>query len=76
MSDAQHSIITPECRQGRGDEGAWNEAVERAKAVYDEILAGWKDSPRQPILHLRLSIERPHIPAMPAAGPPNEGGSK
>ena len=62
MADAQHSIITPECREGRGDEGAWTEAVERAKAVYDEIVAGWKQSPYQPTLHLRLTIERPvHI---------------
>ena len=60
---ASHSIITPECRASRGDEGAWLEAVARAKAEYDSITAGWRDSERQPTLHLVLGIERPFAPA-------------
>ena len=67
MSDVSHSIITPECRQGRGDEGAWDEAVARAKREYDSIIEGWKDAPRQPILHLTLRLERPWRPAEPGA---------
>ena len=57
----QHSIITPECRQGRGDGVAWDEAVARAKAQYDAILAGWRTSELQPTLHLVLGIERPFV---------------
>lgn len=58
-SPAQHSIITPECRTNRSDEGAWDEAVARAKAAYDQIVAGWAGRPEQPTLHLALTIERP-----------------
>jgi hypothetical protein len=56
---ASHQIITPECRSGRGDEGAWAEAVARAKVEYDGIVAGWRKSAVQPTLHLVLSLERP-----------------
>lgn len=59
---ASHSIITPECRASRGDEGAWTEAVARAKAEYDAIVAGWFQQPVQPVLHLTLGIERPFMP--------------
>ena len=58
---ALHAIITPECRSTRGDEGAWAEAVARAKAEYDAILAGWRRSELQPTLHLVLGIERPFV---------------
>lgn len=67
MSAASHSIITPECRENRGDEGAWDEAVARAKEQYDAIVAGWREHARQPTLHLVLEIERPFIPAPDAA---------
>lgn len=60
---ASHQIITPDCRKGRGDEGAWDEAVARAKAEYDGIVAGWRKSAAQPTLHLVLGIERPFVPA-------------
>lgn len=59
---AVHVIITPECRSGRGDEGAWDEAVARARAEYDSIIAGWRESPVQPTLHLVLGLERPFVP--------------
>lgn len=61
-SPAHHSVITPECRSGRGDEGAWDEAVARAKAAYDAIVTGWRNSERQPTLHLVLGLERPWVP--------------
>lgn len=57
--DASHSFITEECRANRGDDGAWDEAVARAKEAYDQIVAGWRDADQQPVLHLRLQIERP-----------------
>lgn len=68
MSDVSHSIITPECRVNRGDEGAWDEAVARAKAIYDQIVEGWRNSELQPTLHLRLELERPFRPAQPGDG--------
>jgi hypothetical protein len=61
-SPASHSVITPECRALRGDQGAWDEAVARAKAEYDAIIAGWRESGPQPTLHLVLGIERPFVP--------------
>lgn len=57
--DVQHCIITPECRSSRGDEGAWDEAVRRLRAEYEAVVAGWKDAPAQPTLHLILSLDRP-----------------
>jgi hypothetical protein len=61
-SPVSHQIITPECRTLRGDEGAWDEAVARAKAEYDAIITGWRESELQPTLHLVLGIERPFVP--------------
>lgn len=58
-SPVSHSIITPQCRSLRGDQGAWDEAVARAKTQYDAIIAGWRESAVQPTLHLVLGIERP-----------------
>lgn len=58
-SHAHHSIITPECRENRGDDGAFDEAVERARAVYDGIVHGWRSSGPQPTIHLVLGLERP-----------------
>lgn len=60
-SRVSHSIITPECRASRGDEGAWNEAVARAKAQYDAIVAGWRESDLQPTLNLVLGMVRPYV---------------
>lgn len=56
---ASHSIITAECRINRGDGGAFDEAVERARKAYDEIVEGWRSAPIQPTIHLALTIERP-----------------
>lgn len=56
---ASHSIITEGCRSNRGDVGAFEEAVERARKAYDEIVAGWRSAPLQPTVHLVLTVERP-----------------
>ena len=58
---ASHSLITEECRRNRTDEGAWDEAVARAKVAYDKIVAGWANAPQQPVIHLVLSVERPAL---------------
>lgn len=54
-----HSIITPICRANRGDGGAFDEAVERARRKYDEIVNGWAGEPIQPTIRLVLTVERP-----------------
>jgi hypothetical protein len=54
------AFITPDCRIGRGDQGAWDEAVARLKANYDSVVDGWKDEAKQPTLNLVLTMERPH----------------
>lgn len=58
-SPSSHSIITPQCRVNRGDEGAWDEAVARARDVYDQIVDGWSEVGPQPTMHLVLTMERP-----------------
>jgi hypothetical protein len=59
-SPVAHAIITEECRRNRTDEGAWDEAVARAKAEFDAIVEGWRGRP-QPTLHLVLMMERPGV---------------
>lgn len=56
---AQHSFITPECRVGRGDEGAFEEAMLRARSEYLRVVEGWRTWSRQPLIHLILTVERP-----------------
>jgi len=51
--------ITPQCRSGRGDQGAWDEAVDRLGLEYSAICAGWADKANQPVLRLVLEMERP-----------------
>lgn len=59
MTRVTSATITPECRTGRGDDGAWDEAVSRLRAKYDHILDGWKGIAAQPTLRLALEMERP-----------------
>ena len=56
---ASHQIITPECRSGRGDEGAFVEAMLRVRTEYLSIVEGWAGKERQPTLRLVLTMERP-----------------
>lgn len=53
------AAITPECRANRTAGGAWDEAVARLRAEYDEIVESWANAPAQPTLILTLSIVRP-----------------
>lgn len=55
---AGHCRISDQCRSGRGDRGAFDEAVNRMRAIYDAMCESWpigKDAK----LHLVLVIERP-----------------
>lgn len=56
---AVHAIITPTCRDNRGDDGAFDEAVRRIREQYHASLAGWRRQGHEPNLHLRLTVERP-----------------
>lgn len=53
------AFITPECRQNRSVDGAWDEAVARLRAEYVAVLESWKDQPQQPTLNLVLTMDRP-----------------
>jgi hypothetical protein len=53
------AFITPECRAGRGVDGAWDEAVARLRSEYDAVLAGWSDHDDEVTLNLVLTFERP-----------------
>jgi len=73
---ATQAFVTSECRKNRGDGGAWDEAVRRLKAEYDEIVKGWEDEPEQPVLVLTLYCDRPvedQVPPVPQlfAGSPD-----
>jgi hypothetical protein len=52
------AFITPECRENRGVDGAWDEAVRRLRVEYDAILGGWAGEDDQPTLTLMLLYER------------------
>lgn len=55
---AQHCIISDDCRRGRTDAGAFEEAVDRLRQVYDRVCGGWgTDSGLK--LHLVLTVEKP-----------------
>ena len=57
---AHHSIITENCRDLRTADGAFDEAVRRARESYDRIVEGWTGNDRQPRIHLIISVERPN----------------
>lgn len=50
-----HVIITPQCREASGVDGAWEEAVRRLKECYDGAVAGWGDTPFT--AHVAITIE-------------------
>lgn len=37
-SQVLRSIITPECRKTRGNDGAFDESVRRARQIYDQYV--------------------------------------
>lgn len=51
-----HAIITFECRNNRGDLGAFDEAVSRLRSQYDQLVALRGDE-IDTHFHLILSIE-------------------
>jgi len=51
---AKHAIITPVCRL-KGDDMAFEEAVERLRQQYRQSVDGWGDGANY---HLKLEIER------------------
>ena len=53
---ARHAIITPECREAHGVEGAFDEAVRRLRAEY---LACQCAENRSVSFHVALTVERP-----------------
>ena len=55
---AEHAIITDACRENRGDEGAFDEAVRRLREQYIACVAGWKDRPGVKF-HVALTVEPP-----------------
>ena len=55
------AFITPECRGNRGDQGAWDEAVDRLLTQYIDVLNGWAGRAEQPTLNLILTMERPGV---------------
>lgn len=55
---AKHTFITDACRSGRGDMGAFDEAMERLRAEYASLLA---KNPKDHDIryHLVLTIDWP-----------------
>ena len=53
------AFITPECRENRGTEGAFDEAVARLRTEYEAVVAGWADEDETPTFALMLFYERP-----------------
>lgn len=55
---AAHAVISDNCRDAHGDEGAFDEAVRRLREEYLTCLNGWKGTPGVQF-HLVLNIESP-----------------
>lgn len=55
---AIHAIITDDCRTGRGDEGAVDEALKRAREELKLCLGGWEHG-RGAKFHVAVTVERP-----------------
>ncbi|HSR50924.1 MAG TPA: hypothetical protein VLV83_08845 [Acidobacteriota bacterium] len=53
---AQHAVITPTCRAGRGDAGAFEEAVRRLRQEYEACCK--PECNAQANFHLVLTVER------------------
>ena len=53
---AVHAIITPECVDARGHDGAIDEALHRARKELDACMRGWKGTPAN--FHVAVTVER------------------
>ena len=56
---ALDAIIRPDCRNRRGDEVALDEAFERIRAEYLACLRDWRASGKDPVFHVKLTVDRP-----------------
>lgn len=55
---ASHQTITDVCRENRGDDGAFEEAMRRILLQYEACIEGWKGTSGVQF-HLVLSVEKP-----------------
>ncbi len=55
---AAHAIITDACRVNRGDAGAIDEALARAKNALGQIVEGWEPG-KGARFHVVVTVERP-----------------
>ena len=53
---AQHAIITPTCRQNKGDDAVIEETIERVRKALDQCLPGWPQDGAN--FHVAVTVER------------------
>ena len=53
---AKHAIISDDCRRGRGDDGAIDEAIRRMREAYDQLMKCWPVG-RGTKFHVVLTVE-------------------
>ncbi len=56
---ARHIIIKDACRELRGDKGAIDEALGRARDALEKAIKGWGPPGRGMQLHVVVTVERP-----------------
>lgn len=54
----KHAIISDDCRTGRGEDGAFEEAVSRLRDEYKALCNGWPVGTKS-LMHVVLTLERP-----------------
>ena len=55
---AIHAVISDDCRKGRGDNGAIEEALDRARKELRACMGGWQQG-RGAKFHVVVTVERP-----------------
>jgi hypothetical protein len=70
------AFITPECRENRGSDGAWEEAVRRLRVEYEAVVEGWAEAHEQPTFALMLLYERPIPDETATVVPPLPSGDQ
>ena len=56
---AHNATICPDSRRHSGDIGALDQAFQRIREQYIACLEGFRASGRDPVVHLKLTIDRP-----------------
>ena len=64
MSQLSQAIITPTCQNNRGRIAAWEEAVTRLRAFYEDVTLAWNVG-NQPTFTLTLEMQRPPSSSAP-----------